>query len=489
MSWPHTPKPPVDVLLLTPPREIVYNLAHDARIIRRSGAYPPLGLAYLAGALEADGERVAILDLAESPVPHEALRAELERFAPSVVGIGSMTFALASVAKLIDLVRETLPEALIVLGGPCMEDYPTEVLRRFPAADLAVVGEGESTLREIVARRRAGGPLTGIESTVYRCEGKTVLAPPRAQPRDLDLLPRPAYRLIDYSRYSPVVSRGAGFATMYTMRGCPYDCRYCHRQSWLRRSRYHSPARVVDEMEYLVRELGVREIKFYDETFTLDRRRTFEVCRLIRERGISVPWEIRTRAELLNQELVRAMADAGCYRICMGVEGGSDERLTRMGRTTRVKHVRDAFRWSRECGLSTLGFFMIGYPGDSRRDYEDVLRLAREIKANWIAVAVTTAYANTEIYKTLLESGRLERDVWREFTLGTLPEIDKRSLTFDGLDYSRDQLDGMLSRLYWRYYLRPGQVARVAREIRSPRQFLNLGRMAFAFAENLLNTY
>ncbi len=479
---------PVDVVLLTPPREIVFNPAHDARVISRSGAYPPLGLAYLAGALEADGERVSILDLAESPVPHAALASELRRLAPRVVGIGSMTFALATVGTLLDVVREALPEALLVLGGPCMEDYPADVLRRFPALDLAVVGEGETTLREVVARRRAGRSLQGIEGTVYRRDGEVVLASPRAPLRHLDDLPRPAYRLLDYSRYSPVISRGRGFATMYTMRGCPFDCRYCHRQAWLRHARYHGASRVVDEMEHLVRELGVREIKFYDETFTLDKNRTLEICRAIRARGLRVPWEIRTRAELLSRDLVRALAEAGCYRICIGVEGGSDERLERMGRTTRVAHVRDAFRWARECSLSTLGFFMIGYPGDSRRDYEDVLRLAEQIEANWIVVAVTTAYANTEVYRALLDSGRLSRDVWRDFSLGTLEKIDGRDLTFDGVDYSRDELASMLSRLYWRYYLRPGQIARVLGEIRSPRQVLNLGRMALAFAATLVRT-
>ncbi len=478
-----TPVPgPVDVVLLTPPREIVSSLAHDARAVSRLGAYPPLGLAYLAGALEADGERVNILDLAESPVPRAALVAQLRRLAPSVLGVGAMTVALRTVGALLEVAREALPDALLVLGGPCMEDYPADVLRRFPVLDLAVVGEGEATLREVVARRRVGGSLQGVEGTVYRRGGEVVLAPPRAPLRDLDTLPRPAYRLLDYSRYSPVISRGRGFATMYTMRGCPYDCRYCHRQAWLRHARYHSVSRVVDEMEYLARDLGVREIKLYDETFTLDQRRTFAICRAIRERGLRVPWEIRTRAELLSRELVRALAEAGCYRICIGVEGGSDERLERMGRTTRLAQVRDAFRWARECSLSTLGFFMIGYPGDSRRDYEDVLRLAREIEASWIAVAVTTAYANTEVYRGLLDSGRLQRDVWRDFTLGTLEEIDPRDLTFAGADYSRDELPSMLNRLYWRYYLRPGQLVRLLGEIRSPRQLVNMGRMALAFA-------
>jgi len=477
---------PVDVVLIAPPGGTAFNPAHHARIIRESGAYPPLGLASLAGTLEAEDISVTILDLAAGPVGPEGLAASLKRLQPKVVGVGGMTLALGSIGKLLSTARRALPDATLVLGGPCMEDYPREVLMRFPDLDLAVAGEGEVTFREVVRRRLAGANLVGIEGTVFRMEAEACLAPPRAPVTDLDRLPRPAYHLIEFARYSPVISRGRGFATMYTTRGCPYNCRYCHRQSWLTRVRHHSAERVVGDMQHLVRDLGVREVKFYDETFTLGRRRVLDICRLIRKRGLSVPWEIRTRPELLDRELVQALARSGCYRLCLGVEGGSQERLDRMGRNTRLADIRNAFRWAREAGISTLAFFMIGYPGDARRDYEDVLSLAKQTGPTWIVVAVTSAYANTEIYRDLLASGRLPGDPWRDFTLGRIERIDKDDLTFDGLDYARRELDGMLSRLYWRFYLRPTQVYRLLREVRSPGQIGQLGRMALAFGEALV---
>jgi anaerobic magnesium-protoporphyrin IX monomethyl ester cyclase len=477
---------PVDVVLLSPPQEIVFNPAHHPRVIERSGAYPPLGLAHLAGTLEAEKISAAIWDLGAMPIAPDELAARLRLARPKVVGVGAMTLALGSVSKLVALVRQTLPGTTLVLGGPCMEDYPREVLTRLAEVDVAVVGEGELTFRDVVSRSLAGQDLQGIEGTVYRRDGEAVVAAARAPLKELDQLPRPAYHLINFERYAPVISRGAGFATMYTMRGCPYNCRYCHRQSWLTTVRHHSAERVVSDVEHLVGDLGVKEIKFYDETFTLGRRRVLEICRQMSQRSRGVPWEIRTRPELLDEELTRELARSGCYRICLGIEGGSQERLDRMGRTTRIADIRNAFRWAHDNRLSTLAFFMIGYPGDARRDYEDVLRLAKQVNPTWIVVAVTSAYANTEVYRQLLESGRLERDVWRDYTLGQLDQIDKADLTFDGLDYSREGLDAMLSRLYWRFYLRPGQIARVLREIRSRRQLVNFGRMALAFAESAL---
>ena len=477
---------PVDVVLMAPPSLIVFNPAHDATVIRTSGAYPPLGLASVAGAVEADGVRAAILDLAAQPLPREGLVARLRQLQPKLVGIGGMTLSLPSIGRLVELARQALPEATIVVGGPCMEDYPREVLVRLAGADLGVMGEGEETFRDIVRRRLGGRQLTEVEGTVFRRGGEVVMAAARELIHDLDALPAPAHHLVDYRRYAPVISRGRGFATLYTSRGCPFNCRYCHRQGWLRRVRYHSPQRVVDDMTHLVKGLGVREIKFYDETFTLDRRRVLEICRLLRQSGLQVPWEIRTRPELLDLEMTRELAASGCYRVCVGVEAGSQERLDRMGRTTKMADIHDAFRWAHQSGLSTLAFFMIGYPGDTRRDYEDVLRLACQIGPSWIVVAVTSAYANTEIYRQLLDSGRLARDVWRDYTLGLTDRIDTRDITFDGKDYGRDELEAMVSRLYWRFYFRWGQIGRLLREIRSARQLANLGRMAAAFGQALV---
>ncbi len=153
-----------------------------------------------------------------------------------------------------------------------------------------------------------------------------------------------------------------------------------------------------------------------------------------------------------------------------------------MGRTTRMAEIHDAFRWAHESGLSTSAFFMIGYPGDTRRDREDVLRLACEIDPSWIVVAVTSRLREHRDLPAAVASGRLDaRRLARLHARRLTDRIDTRDITFDGQDYRRDELEGMVSRLYWRFYLPLGQLGRVLREVRSARQIANFGRMAPAF--------
>ena len=481
---------PVDVLLLTPPTTSAVNPAHHPRAIRSAGAYPPLGLACLAGELKAAGIAVRILDLKVQPRPFPTLTKTLQSLRPRVVGIGAMTLDLPAVSELSARVRQALPDSLIVVGGPCLEDYPEEVLTRLGQTDLCVRGEGELTFREVVERYLAGSTVEGLAGTVFRDHERRVRrAPERPLVERLDSLARPAYHLIDFARYAPAVARGSRYATMYTTRGCPFRCTYCHRQSWLTSVRNHSPERVAEDVRHLISDLGVEEIKFYDETFTLDRRWVLDLCARLGELQASVPWEIRTRPELLDQKLVGALKAAGCYRVCIGVEGGSEERLRRMGRPVPLDAVRTAFRLAHEAGLSTLAFFMLGFPGDSRQDYRDVRRLLAELGPTWVVLAITTAYANTAIYQELLASGRLTRDVWRDFTLGRCSTVEVADVTFDGLDYPRRELEAMVKRAYVGYYLGWRPALRILREVRSVRQLGSFARLALGLGQTMFEPW
>ncbi len=469
----------VDVLLLSPPQDLTSNLAHSGRVIQSAGNYPPLGLAYLAGTLTDNGYSVTIRDLTAQPLEPEVLKKYLESLSPQVVGVGAMTLDLDVLDSLFHLLRQVLEDTCLVLGGPCMEDHPKEVLQRFPQLDLAIRGEGEFTLLEVVQSVDSGRQLFNIPGTFFRQNDEVIAGPARLVVSDLDNIPIPAFELIDFSLYSPALAKESRFATLYSSRGCPFKCSYCHRQSWLTTVRNHSAERVVLELEYLY-HMGVSEIKFYDETFTLNRKRVIEICRLICEKGLQIRWEIRTRPELFDSELAGELRKAGCYRVCLGVEGGSQERMARMGRSHSMEQVESAFAAAHEQKMSTLAFFMIGYPGDSLQDYKDVMRFARNLKPTWIVFAVTTAYANTTIYKQLQQSGELKRDVWHEFSRGTASYPHFSEVTFDGLDYPKSRLNAMQQNAYWRFYLHPLQLVKTLSDLHFS-QIGKLMRMGLAF--------
>ena len=478
----------VDVVLLTTPVKLLADVGHSAKMMMSVGAFPPLGLAYVAGTLEARGFTCEIIDLACDHLTVEQLTLRLQALNPKVVGVSCVTLLLQSASHLLPVCRAALPNATLVLGGLCMECYPVDVLERFVEVDVGVIGEGELTMADVVARVMEGKSPHDVPGTAFRDGSGVHRAPDRPMLAELDELGTPAYHLLDFSHYAPVLARRGHYATVYASRGCPFDCRHCQRQQWHSYVRFHSPERVVREMAYLVQEKGTREIRFYDETFTINRRWVMEICRLIKEHGVEVAWEMRTRPELLDEELLVTLKEAGCDRICMGVEAGSQERLDRMGRKMSMEDIRTAFRLTHKQGISTLAYFMIGYPGDRRRDCEDSVRFALTLKPTWIVPAVTVAYPGTAIYQQLLDSGQLETDVWRAFSRGEIQDINPDDLTFDGLDYGREELSRMSARFYWRCFMRPAAIWRILRQIGSSEQFFKLVRLAWIMTRNMTTT-
>ncbi|MCD6309522.1 MAG: radical SAM protein, partial [Candidatus Eremiobacteraeota bacterium] len=419
-----------------------------------------------------NGVPVEVLDICALNLSPDATKEYIKRSRATVVGITTTTIGWLGTVECARLAREALPDAVIVVGGPHLSLYPIECLS-FPEIDLGVLGDGEETLMEIVTRLEEGWPLKKIKGTVYRDDdGTPVIAEPRPFIRDLDSLPFPAVDLFPLDRYRCLTIEKP-FFTMTTTRGCPYKCAFCTQVFCGNTVRYRSAGNLVDEIELYIKKYGAREIIMFDETFTLKKPRVLEFCRQVMERELKFRFNIRTRVDLIDEEILEAMKEAGCYGLHMGVESGSEEILKLMQKGTTLKQVHRAFNMARKLGFMTRGYFMLAYLDENNETYRKTIRLARELPLDWASFSITIPLPGTTLYKQARERGLIKKDFWRDYTLGKIPPgTPFPHFPLDG--HNEEDLSRILSRAYFSFYLRPGFIINKLFSVKSIRQLADL---------------
>ncbi len=419
------------VLLIYPPTDHMLTTAVPKFIVEGASVCPPLGLLYVAaGAKRWTQAEVKVLDAPAMRLDQAAIGRRVGEFAPDVVGIQTMTFTLVDAIQTVRTVKAARPEAHVVLGGPHVNIFPAETLG-IPGVDSLVLGEGERTFADLVNALAEGGRPGDVAGVAVRSNDE--YQPTRARPLEesLDDLPHPARELVDTSLYWSVLAKQRPISTMMTSRGCPMKCIFCDRPHLGKSFRYRSADNVVDEMEACV-EAGIRELFLYDDTFSLHRQRVFDVCDEIRRRGLKVLWDIRARADTLNDETVRAMKEAGVTRMHIGVESGSPRILEVIKKGITVEQAYQAFDLCRKYGVQSLGYFMLGNPTETRQDVELTMDFLRKCKADHAHVAITTPFPGTQLYRLGFEKGLYERvRAWEVYRQGicdlfaaNLSEID-----------------------------------------------------------------
>ena len=448
------------VALVTPPfREAgVVGTTRSMRAV--INMVPPLGLAYLAAVLEREGVAVSITDGSRG-LSLTQVMGELKSAEPDLVGISCTTPTFTDAIELAQAVRQALPKAILVLGGAHVTAIPQEAMRE-EAFDVGVVGEGELTIVELVRAIEAKGRLdqaglAQIPGLAYRQGGQVFLTPPRERIKDLDSLPHPARHLLPpLSAYRPTPAsyRQLPLAVMMTSRGCPYGCTFCDRGVFGNLVRAHSPERILDEIEELLGRYGAREIRFFDDTFTINRKRVEQVCHMIIERRLRFPWTCLTRVNTVDRDLLRLMKEAGCWQVLYGLESGDPRMLKILNKGSSVEQNAQAVQWAFEAGLGVRGDFIIGTPGETMESLENTLAFTKRVKLDYAHFNKFVPYPGTELYERLLAEG------YRFDTKHLPPIVDHAAILYvpDGL--TREQLKEFLDRAHREFYLRPTHIVR-----------------------------
>ena len=194
---------------------------------------------------------------------------------------------------------------------------------------------------------------------------------------------------------------------LISSRGCPYGCTFCFKGMWGRQWRGRSPENIIGEMESLHNDYGVNGFLFNDDTFVLDRKRIFEFCDLLKQKGLRVVWYCNGRVNLMTKELLEAMYGAGCRGIAYGIESGNQQILDSMKKSITLDGVRQVVKWTGEAGMNITGYFMIGMQGETRATIEDTMAFARELELDYYGFSLTTPLVGTELYDRALETGSI----------------------------------------------------------------------------------
>ncbi len=339
---------------------------------------PPLGMAYVCAYLKHAGLNASIIDGLKENIDNQRL--VLRCNDADVVGIFCMSDFFWDV---LDLTKRLKNEGkIVVIGGPQATVMPLKTLE-YTLADYAVVGEGEETMRQLVCALKEGRNPVNIPG-VYSKNTKEFIA--RDFFEDLDKIPFPAWSEIDPKAY-PLAPHGAvvkasPVAPVTSSRGCPFSCHFCASPKiWNRKIRYRSAKNVVDEIEMLVREYGVKEIHFEDDNLTLKRSHIQGICEEILSRNIKVYWATPNgiRVDTVSDELLRLMKRSGCYSVAFGIESGSQEILDKIEKKTDLKIIRSAVEMAYRAGLITQAFIIFGLPGETEKTIQETINMVMKL--------------------------------------------------------------------------------------------------------------
>lgn len=359
----------------------------DAVAIMKS---PPLGLAYVAATLERDHE-VFILPRPTFDMDLNDVECALEREAPDVVGMTCVTMTATEVIKIAAVCKQVLPDSIVVVGGihPTFA-YP-KMLSQSDCIDFIVRFEGEYTFPDLLQNLDDPSRVKGL---AYVKDKEIVVTPERPLIENLNELPFPARHLLPmhvYEKYSK--------GNMLSSRGCPFHCLYCSLVKFIgRKFRVVSAQRVVEEVCHLVDEYHVHFVDFVDACFTVNRHRVEEICRLITEADMGITWRCSSRVDLVTEELLDLMSEAGCESIFYGVESGVERILDRSGKKTPVGQIKNAFKWSKERNIKTTASYIIGLPGETLETARETLKFIRELDSDEISPGIFYPFPGTDVY-------------------------------------------------------------------------------------------
>jgi anaerobic magnesium-protoporphyrin IX monomethyl ester cyclase len=418
---------------------------------------PTFALVCLGAVAEQEGVKVHIIDAAAESLTPEQVFKEVREIKPELVGISSTTVGIVPSGKLARMIKAALPGTLTVIGGCHATAIPDRTLAEFPGFDLAVIGEGEATFKELIGSLKSGREAVprDLPGTAVRQNGAVHVNPGRPFIQDLSSLPLPAWHLLrGFPRaFHPTPTRIRRFpcASIVLTRGCPNQCLFCDRSVFGSKIRSGSVEHAVNIIRDLRHRHGVKEILIEDDTFVTSRRRVEEFCSRLISEQIDISWSCLGRADRVAPEILRLMKRAGCWHISFGIESGDQTILDAMGKNEKISDIENAVFLCRKAGIKTSGFFILGFPGETRKSLKLTRELSLKLPLDDVSIMTMTPFPGTAVYREASRFGSLETD-W-EMMNALNPVFIPRGLSRHDLDDARDDI-------LKSFYLRPGIVLR-----------------------------
>jgi anaerobic magnesium-protoporphyrin IX monomethyl ester cyclase len=368
----------------------------------------PVGLGYINACLRKKGFQSRIANLSGSG--WKKAETLLNREKADILGVSQFTHNRIESLILARLAKKLNPACFVVFGGPHASHRAREILDQERAVDVVILGEGEETFLELAGSLAAkGDPIDRVRGIAFRGGNGVVLTPPRDRIADLDLLPIPAAYYDDAIGVD--LKRQLEF--IITSRGCPASCRFCASpRFWGKSLRFRSPRSIVDEIRFIRDRFGLLYFSIRDDTFTADRERVLEFCRLLLREKLFILWNCQSRVNAVDEEMLCWMKRAGCECIQFGVESGSENVLALLGKRITPEQVKIAASATRKAGINLSVYLITGVIGETEEDLEATLRLIGEIKASDGQVSPLAYYPGTALFEKSVAAGVARQDLF-----------------------------------------------------------------------------
>ncbi len=406
------------VLLLSPPFS--------------SAVAPPLGLGYISSVLRKDGHDVKLFDLFNRN--WNEINGIIQRSRADIYGITSTTSNRFDAFRLASVIRSRFPDSIIVMGGAHPTLFPEQCLQ---FSDIVVRGEGEHTVLELVKAIKGEISFSDVLGISFKKNGGVANNPDRPFIEDLDEIPFPDFHqfppLDSYAPYEDLILDLGDYARlrkapMISSRGCPFRCIFCSSSDiWGHRYRFRSAKSVVDEMEWLKEEFGVRYVRFFDDNFTFNLNRVDAICDEILKRRLDLVWrcEGRVNKQFVREETLKRMAKAGCHMIEYGVESGSPTGLKALNKRITLEEAERAVRLTKKSGIKVKTFFIVGNPVETQETVRMSWKLINSINPDILTMSMLQIYPGTDLFRLAKEEGLVDDSIWlhqnpgAKFTYGT----------------------------------------------------------------------
>jgi anaerobic magnesium-protoporphyrin IX monomethyl ester cyclase len=439
--------------------------------------FPSLGLASIAAYARKEGFTVKIIDA-------PALKLTLENFESYLsdnfngedcryIGLTATTSAVKNAYAMAEIAKKVFPSAKIVFGGVHATVLPDEVIRQ-KFVDLVVRGEGEVTFYEILKNVN----LRNINGLVFKENGSLIYNPDRCRIFDLDGLPFPAYDLLPMDKYYPAQGsyKRLPAMSMFSTRGCPGQCTFCNKTLG-NRIVFRSAESLVKEIQMLQSHYNIRQIMFYDDTFTVNKENVRKFCRILIEKKINISWCCFSRVDFIDLEILKLMKQAGCHQIMYGVESADQGILKEINKRIDLNKVAAAVALTKKAKIDLRLAFMIGNPSETRETVLKTLNYAIKLNPDLVSFNITTPYPGTQMFDEASKNNLILTYDWDDYDLSR-PIMKLKNL-------SQEEIKNLYRYCYRKFYLRPRYILnRLIRLITRPNEIFSLiysGKSLFSF--------
>ena len=461
----------MDILFVSPPLSV--DERYGKSVGNAGGHLPPLGLAALAAYVREKGRTVGLIDSLVYDYTNEDLIKIAEKDPPKVVCLTAITSVFNRSTECAKAFREKFPGTLIILGGHHATVHTFKILEENDCFDLVVYGEGELTLMDILEKYekhktkqdflKDKKTLLTIDGTAFKIHNEVLKNKPRDDIPHLDDLPFAARDLLPMDKYIPLPNQYKRLPSvhMLAIRGCVFSCDFCSNPAIFgNKFRARSPKKVVEEIKHLQEKYDAKEISFWDDLFTINKKWTEDVCDEMLAQGVDVTWTCYARADCVNEKILEKMAKAGCWNIFYGLETGNQQLLDNINKRLKVQQIRDAVKWTKAAGIEIRASFIIGLPGETPELGEQTIDFAIELDPDYAQFCINTPFPGTKLWDTADQWGTLDTSNFDKFTIW--------EPVFLPFGYkNKEQLMKLEKKAFRKFYLRPKYIWGRVKKIKS----------------------